>query len=43
MLRPVDSYPIDFSYMTGSDKSNKEFSTDGVTLSVKARPQFFDE
>ena len=24
-------------------KLNKEFSTDGVTLSVKARPQFFDE
>ena len=24
-------------------KSNKEFSTNGVTLSVKARPQFFDE
>ena len=24
-------------------KSNKEFSTDEVTLSVKARPQFFDE
>ena len=24
-------------------KLNKEFSTDRVTLSVKARPQFFDE
>ena len=24
-------------------KSNKEFSADGVTPSVKARPQFFDE
>ena len=24
-------------------KSNKEFSTDEVTLRVKARPQFFDE
>ena len=23
-------------------KLNKEFSTDGFTLSVKARPQFFD-
>ena len=24
-------------------KLNKEFSTDGVTLSVEAKPQFFDE